>query len=214
MTYEARGSTAITSTDEEQFRKELMPKAPKRLSPLLLEKRDKYCIPDPLFDVEPVFNKCFIWQVGIRDVEDDQRIEGTQLYMPETARYRERVESYRGVIVSAGAQALDELRTNGMDVGHTVWVMRLSPWRVPFVKFKGTDLYVSTMVAGDVIASEELAQALEKGEVSVEWVDGQHRYVRARKATWFWRLVGWVSRRLRRKSLPAPQLPAMPFERG
>lgn len=128
------------------------------LPKLLEEKRWRYGIPDEaFFNQQAVYNKVLVAQIP---EEETDTYAGTNIIKTETTKKRELVEAPRGVIVSAGLQALDELRSNGVDVGHTVGFTRLAPFRRPFASIGGERLSLIVLHAGDVIDSEDLAQAL------------------------------------------------------
>jgi hypothetical protein len=125
--------------------------------------RCKHGIPDSVFTVEALFDRIFVWQLPrvFGDV-----IEGTMLIKPETARQREEESTPRGVIVSAGLKALDNLRSNGVNVGDVVNFIRLSPWKLTLQEIAGVEVNVLILRDGDLIASEDLVRARALGAVS------------------------------------------------
>lgn len=132
-----------------------------------LERR-KYGIPDSVFSVEAVYDRIFIYQLP-RVFGD--LIEGTSLVKPESVRKREEESTPRGVIVSAGLKALDNLRSNGMDLGHVVNFIRLSPWKLTLQEICGMEINVLILRDGDIIASEELPKLRSMGVVSTVRAD-------------------------------------------
>jgi hypothetical protein len=133
-------------------------KEPLGLGALVDAKRKKYGIPDEAFFGQcPAFNKILVWQVG---EEETDTYGGGLILKTEVAKTRELVEAPRGVIVGAGLQARDELRSNGIDIGHTVGFTRLAPFRRPFMTV-GTDrLTLVVLLSGDVVDSEDLGEML------------------------------------------------------
>ncbi len=135
------------------------------LGPLVDRKRKQYGIPDEAFFNQcPAFNKILVAQIP---EEETDTYEGTVIIKTEITKKREMVEAPRGVIVGAGLQALDELRSNGMDLGHTVGFTRLAPFRRPFATIGGERLTLIVLVAGDIVDSEDLGQNLKSRKCRV-----------------------------------------------
>ncbi len=127
------------------------------LPPLLEAKRIKHGIPDSAWSAQAVFNKIYVWQVK---VDDSETYGNGVIIKTDEAKTRELNEAPRGVIVSAGLQALDELRSHGVDLGHTVSFCHLAPFRKRLPRIDGKQPSLVILHAGDVIDSEELAQKL------------------------------------------------------
>jgi len=135
------------------------------LGPLVDRKRRQYGIPDEAFFSQcAVFNRVLVAQIP---EEEGDTYEGSVILKTEIAKKRDLVEAPRGVIVSAGLQALDELRSNGIDIGHTVGFTRLAPFRRPFATIGGERLTLIVLVAGDIVDSEDLGQALKSRRARV-----------------------------------------------
>lgn len=135
------------------------------LGPLVDKKRKQYGIPDEAFFNQcAAFNKVLVAQIP---EEEGDTYEGTVILKTEIAKKRDLVEAPRGVIVSAGLQALDELRSNGIDIGHTVGFTRLAPFRRPFATIGGERLTLIVLVAGDIVDSEDLGQAMRSRRTRV-----------------------------------------------
>jgi hypothetical protein len=109
-----------------------------------------------------VFDRIFVYQLPrvFGDI-----IEGTSLVKPESVRKREEESTPRGVIVSAGMKALDNLVSNGMDVGHIVNFIRLSPWKLTMQEICGVEINLLVLRDGDIIASEELPKMRKRRSV-------------------------------------------------
>jgi hypothetical protein len=146
-----------------EWAKYISPPGALGLSPKLDERRLQHGIPDSVFTVEALFDRMFVWQLPrvFGDI-----IEGTMLIKPETARQREEESTPRGVIVSAGLKALDNLRSNGVNVGDVVNFIRLSPWKLTLQEIAGVEVNVLILRDGDLIASEDLVKARKRGLVS------------------------------------------------
>lgn len=139
--------------------KHMSPRGSLGLPRLLEEKRWKYGIPDQvIFNQHAVFNKVLVLQIP---EEESDTYAGGLIVKTETTKKRELTEAPRGVIISAGLQALDELRSNGVDIGHTVGFTRLAPFRRPVATIAGNQVHLVVLHAGDIIDSEDLAQALK-----------------------------------------------------
>jgi hypothetical protein len=129
--------------------------------PKLEEYRLKYGIPDAAFTtMEATFDRILVFQAP-RVLGN--KIEGSKLYMPDSARRREEESVPRGIIISAGLKARDNLVSNGIDIGHMVNFIRLSPFRIPYMSISGQEFYLLVMRDGDIIASEELPAEREGG---------------------------------------------------
>jgi hypothetical protein len=125
---------------------------------LLDAKRVKYGIPNSAFSFHPGFNMVLIWQVPL---EDSKTYGGGLIEKTEVTLKRELNEAPRGVIVSAGLTALDNLRSHGFDVGHTVVFTHLAPFRLRLPSIAGKEPQLVIVQAELVFGSEELAQALK-----------------------------------------------------
>jgi len=135
------------------------------LPKLLEQKRWQYGMPDQLFtNQQACFNKVLVHQIP---EEESNTYAGGLILKTEVAKTRELVEAPRGIIVSAGLQALDELRSNGVDLGHTVGFTRLAPYRRPVATIAGQRLSLIVLHAGDIIDSEDLAKALKERRARV-----------------------------------------------
>lgn len=140
------------------------------LPELLEQRRLKYGLPDGLFKQQAAYDRVLCYQIN--------RFEGdtfgdTSIIMPDSVKTKDRNSAPRAVIVSAGMMALDNLRSNGMDLGHVVTFLRLSPWRFPADMVEGHEFYLLPLYAGDIIASEDTAEMLKLGELTVETVKYQ-----------------------------------------
>lgn len=159
------------------------------LGPLVDKKRKQYGIPDEAFFNQcPAFNKILVAQIP-EDEGETYGGEGGLIIKTEIAKTRELVEAPRGVIVGAGLQALDVLRSNGMDIGHTVGFTRLAPFRRPFATIAGERLTLIVLVAGDIVDSEDLGQQLRARKVRVVAKQNDegvriHQYIDERGQLW------------------------------
>lgn len=147
------------------------------LPPLLLKRKEQYKIPDVAFGGQFVFDRVGVWQIEAQD-KDADKYEGTSIIKPVMVRDAEERGEPRGVIISAGAQALDCLTSHGMDLGHIVWFVRLSPWRRQVGLVDGRPQDVLILRVGDIVASEDLAKETQQAAI-YERMDGLFRYRKA-----------------------------------
>jgi len=142
----------------------LAPPGSLKLPPLLEEKRLRYEMPDACFKWQASYDRCFAYQVPT----EKENFHGGSIIAPDTTRaYEERVTP-KVVIVSAGLRALDNLRSNGIDIGHTVVTNQMVPYR--FEVGLGVDNKMASLLIirdGDICGSLELMQAIKDGECGI-----------------------------------------------
>lgn len=144
---------------------------------LLEDKRVKYGIPDSAWKSQAVFNKILVWQLPI---DEAATYGGGLIVKTDERKARERNEAPRGIIVSAGLQALDELRSHGVDLGHTVHFTHTAPFRKRLSAIAGKEPSLVILHSGDIFDSEELAETLKsrRARIVAREVDGvtEHFY--------------------------------------
>ncbi len=186
-TIETNGrASAGLAVPTEELLKHMSPPGGLGLPKLLDEKRIQWGIPDEAFThSQATFNKILVWQTPLNT---DATYEGTLILKPDSVQKRDRMEAPRGVIVSAGLQALDAMRSHGVDLGHTVGFCRIAPFRKQFCTIAGVALYLIILHASEIIDSEDLNQALRERRVRFrsEEVDGviQHYYIDENGKRW------------------------------
>ncbi len=162
----------------ETLLKHMKPPGELGLPRLLDEKRIMWGIPDAAFTTaQATFNKVLVWQIPLSQSET---YEGTSIIKTQTTQRRDRMEAPRGIIISAGLQALDQLKSHGVDVGHTVGFCRVAPFRRQFTTIGGVALYLIILHASDIIDSEDLCHALRSRQarvISMEQPDGASSHV-------------------------------------
>lgn len=151
-----------------EWHKHIAPAGSLGLPAKLDENRLKYGIPNAVFEIEAAFDRIFVFQLP-RVFGD--KIEGSMLFRPASAQKRDEESTPRGVIISAGLKALDNLRSNGMGIGHIVNFIRLSPWRLTVQSIAGADVDVLILRDGDIIGSEELVSMRKAGQVETVLVN-------------------------------------------
>lgn len=143
----------------------------------LLERRiAEYDIPD--WPGEATFARILVYRIPDKAAKRNTFIEGGSIVMPETTQSNNEFRSPRGIIVSAGLQAMDILRGNGMQLGEMIWMSSHTPWRFQVdTKEDGKDVEFYFMQAGDVTLSEDLLQARKENKIRVELREGKHQLV-------------------------------------
>lgn len=141
------------------------------ISPLLDRRRIEHVIPEGVFRFQAVFDRIYVVQMGEKDKKVNETWGDTKILMPQASRDYKRSETPRGIIVSAGLQAEEILRGNGMAVGHIVRFIRNAPWAMPVDNINGKDKHVFVMRDGDITGSEDLMANLKAGKVKRIWKD-------------------------------------------
>lgn len=149
------------------------------LPPLLDARRLEFGIPDEAFEEHCVYDRIYVWQIFPKyDSESNNKtFAGTSIIKPETQQKRDVKESTRGVLISAGLLALDCLRSNGVDLGHIINFIRLSPWEKSIGYYAGIEQTVKVLKAGDLISSEDMPGQLKNGECRIVQTEGTHTFV-------------------------------------
>jgi len=144
-------------------REALAPPGAFGLPPLLEQRRLEYLIPNGAFAQRAMYDRLLLWQIPYyRENYGDTRI-----IMSEQGRDRNKNEAPRGIIVSAGLQALDVLHDHGSGLGNVVKFIRLAPWRLPCDMIGGQEQYLMILRCGDLIADEDLELKLRAREWAV-----------------------------------------------
>jgi co-chaperonin GroES (HSP10) len=152
--------------DKAAARKKLMSSAKKLKLPKLLEKRrQEFGITDGAFTSQPFHDRVFIYQV-----HDAEETYGSGIIVKaESVRDYENTSCPRGIVVAAGARALDDLRCNGIDLGHIVTFLRMAPWRINTDMVAGHQEKLIILRSGDIVGSEDLAEQLRRGDVKLAY---------------------------------------------
>lgn len=182
----------IIKRGNEAIRKKMAKPGALKLPPLLEARRIEYLMPDGVFSSQAMFDRILVMQIKPERAKTGT-FGGGLIHMPATSEARITDEASRGIIVSAGLKALDNLRSNGCDLGHIVRFIRNAPWRMDVDTVEGHEVYELVMRDGDLVASEDLAEALRRGECSLLWdaQAQQHVYVDKDGEQWKPRLP-WI----------------------
>lgn len=140
-----------------------------RVPPLLLKRMEElkgtpHEIPEAALGMQAVYDRVLVWQFPDERVGKETYGDGP-IMKPEHVKKRIAQSIPRGMIISVGLGAMDALRSNGMDVGHVVYFCVNSPHRLPLDD--SDQKFIVLIRAGDLVASEDLAQALDKGETHI-----------------------------------------------
>jgi hypothetical protein len=138
------------------------------LDPHLDARRLEWGITDAAFAVQAAFDRVLVWQIP---VYRDGFAEGGKIFIPQTAQDRAQQEAPRGILVSAGLAARDQLESHGILLGDVVTLLRLAPFRLPCEMVGGRRLYLLVLSAGDIVGSEDTATRLRNGLLMVQRVD-------------------------------------------
>lgn len=162
----------------EEIKKRLAPRGSLGLPELLDARRLEWGITDGAFEHQAAYDRILVHQIPMAHFMDGKYAgPGGLIVMPDNqAKARER-SAPRGIIVSAGLKALDELRTNGMDLGHIITFNEVSPWRIETDVVGGKLQHLLVMHAGHIISSEDTRKRLLRRELFVDGPVTEHVYV-------------------------------------
>lgn len=156
------------------IRAKMSPPGTLNLPPLLEQRRLQYGITDGAFRLFPLGERVVVWQMPTAEASSGGIIK------PQMTRDREQAQSPRCILVGAGLAARDILASNGIELGHIVLTIAYAPLRLEADEINGRSTYVLPMNCGDLVGSEDAAEALRKGIVTVGTVtdDGPHLMLR------------------------------------
>ena len=125
------------------------------------------------FDYQASFDRIFVWQVIPFDLEYKDGfwcLPGQSISIPPKSLDRGRYTAPRGILLSAGLEAMDELATNGIRIGDYVDFLRLTPFMKP-VGFSPSleSIPVVLCSASDVTSSEDVATRRKAGKIKMVW---------------------------------------------
>jgi hypothetical protein len=156
----------FTNKIEDKLRRSLKPLGHYNIPEILDKRRIEYLIPNGAFESYPGFDKCYIWQISLEGARDTYS-EGGKILMPDAVKSYKKNTAPRGILVSAGLQAMDSLYSTGFKIGDIVRFKKFSPFIMPVGEIDGHELAVMVVRDGDLEASEDLAAALNNKDVSI-----------------------------------------------
>lgn len=135
------------------------------LPPLLERRRQEYLLIDEIFGLQPAFDRVLVYQLPEKWL--DGGVTSGGIVIPESYQQRREKESNRGILISAGARAMDALLSNGIEPGHIINYLFHAPWSVPVARV-GTEVRLTVLNAGDILGSEDLAKNLREKKVQLK----------------------------------------------
>jgi hypothetical protein len=149
----------------------------------LLERMVEWGLPKEGLELTPAFDRVLMMHVmpkgyvKIPKKNPDDPSEKTawgflgsgSIVMPASSETREKDMAPRGFLVSAGAAGLEQLRTNGINLGDYVYLIRLSPYRLAVGRNSAGLILLTATRAQDIIASEDKVKRIEDGKILRKW---------------------------------------------
>jgi hypothetical protein len=155
--------------DKKAARRACMSPAGALSLPALLDKRRiEFDIIDQAFHLQAAFEFVLLYQIETEELSGGTYGKDSPILIADTTRHREEREAPRGIIVGAGLKALDALRSNGIDLGHIVTHTHAAPYSRRVAIIRGEPIRVLMLQAGDIVGSEDTAQAIREGTARVE----------------------------------------------
>jgi hypothetical protein len=145
------------------------------LPPLLEARRLELGLIDELFGQSAVYQRVLIWQLPPTELSGGT-IGNSGLYVPAKTLSREKEEAPRAIVISAGTDALDILRSHGMDLGHIVTICREAVYGIRVAYVGGRQHRLTIIDVGDICASEDLAIEVAAGRCETFWDTGQESH--------------------------------------
>lgn len=146
------------------------------LDSLLNRRITEYGIPE--WPGEAQYARIIVYRVPDKAASRDTYADGGLIVKPETVASNTKWRAPRGIIVSAGLQAMDVLRGNGMGLGDMIWMASHTPWRFEVEqKVDGESVEFFFMQVGDIVLNEDMLERRRNGSAKVEIRDGRHQLV-------------------------------------
>lgn len=123
----------------------------------------------------PAFDRCLVLQIPEETAKETYG--DTSILMPEAVRSNHERGACRGVLLAAGAAALDHLRSHNIEVGDVVWFSKLAPWRHVVGYRDAKEQELMFLRSADIAGSEQAMERYESGAAVVEWDDAAREHV-------------------------------------
>lgn len=135
------------------------------LTALLEHRRLDFGIPDGAFQTsQALFERVNIWPVALpSDVKETYG--DTKVIKTAGTQKVEEQDTSRGVIISAGAKALDVLRSNGVDLGQIIYFTRLAIYGITVDWIGGKPKRIKMLNVGEVTDAEDVLFAMQAGRI-------------------------------------------------
>lgn len=125
--------------------------------------------------IQAVFDRVLVWQLP-DEWYGSEKFEGSSLYKPEATEARQQQDTPRGIVISAGMNAMDAMRSHGIPgPGAVVTFCVNSYYRLPLDGIRKHHL--GLLRVGDIVASQDTAELMDTGEIKVTIIKGEHRIV-------------------------------------
>lgn len=125
--------------------------------------------------------RCSFERVLIYRIPDDhaanEKTASGLLYKPSSRKATDEARSPRGIIVSAGLEALDIMRAHGKKLGDLVWFAPWTPQRFEVGRTEKADIDFDFMNVGEIVLDEDEEKRIESGELTLVFQDGKHKYL-------------------------------------
>ncbi len=155
----------VAESIERKLRESLKPLGYYNIPEILDKRRLEYLIPNEAFELMPLFDRVWIWQIST--TEGETYAKGGKIVMPEQIIAAKRKTAPKGIIVSAGLKAMDALYSTGAEIGHIVMFKKLSPFCMPVCEIDGHELTVMVMRDGDLEGSFDMATNLNERKAKI-----------------------------------------------
>lgn len=160
----SQGQIAQMQAESEAIRRRRAAPGVLRLPELLDARRIEYGIPDGAFRAQATFDRVYVYQIADACLTGETYGD-TRIVRPQAEQSSSIRRAPRGILVSAGLQALDQLHSHGVQVGHIVNFLQLVPWQIQCDIIEGKSYSVLVMRSSDIIGSEDLADGLRDAYV-------------------------------------------------
>jgi hypothetical protein len=142
---------------------------------LLAERITEFRIPP--WPGQAQFERVLIYRIPDEGAANEKFGEDSLIFKPDSRKAVDVSRSPRGVIVSAGLQAMDILRGNGMQIGDLVWFAPHVPTRFETGRDDRGPIEFFFMNVGDIVVDEDTLARVVDGDLSSAFtVDGRHAY--------------------------------------
>ena len=140
------------------------------LDPMLEAARQRYHLIDGYFSSLATDDRIFVYQIDMN--EGETFLTDGKIIRSKPSEQRARHESTRGVLLSWGLKAQDELWCQGYRLGHVVEFIEMAPWKkeVGRIYAKSEPEYLLVLRAGMIVGSVTLEQDRRAGRYRVERV--------------------------------------------
>lgn len=153
-----RRTNEIFERRKKALENRISPKGALGLDKCLDAARLEHAIPDTAFDMHATFKTVLVLQVSM---QKGDTYKDSAIILTEAHKDRELRRAPLGIIVSAGLQALDILRSHGIDLGHKVMYVHSAPYFVRYDTIAGSDQHLVVLDVSQIRASFDMANNLK-----------------------------------------------------